>query len=126
MQTRNVFCISAACFLFGPTADPLDFTSRGGWAAALAIFAKTPVAETGLVGFAGLQLGDVLSLPLALLLVLATSEVLVPLIGNISPKHASFLTSRRYCKLNCPLTSSHVTPLTWPHPLGTNPHERRG
>lgn len=114
-----MFCISAACFLFGPTMDPLDFTSHGGWAAALAIFAKAPVAETAveLAGFAGLQLGDVLSLPLALLVVLATSEVLVPLIGNISPKRASFLASRRYCELHSSSILNRDSPLIQSHIL---------
>ena len=94
-QEWNVFCIAAACFLFGPTADPFNLTPSGGWAAAAAALSGLKQPAEG-AGFDGLRPGDVLALPVTLLLILATSEVLVPLVGNLSPRRVSFLMARRY------------------------------
>ena len=113
-QEWNVFCAGSAVFLFGPPR--LGFLQG----AARAAEAAAAAAQGGGAGSSGAQealgilgaLGDqfpglggpaaLAALPPLLLVLLAATELAVPLLGNLCPRRVSFLLSRRYYAGNWP------------------------
>ena len=97
-QEWNVFCMSATLFLFGSISDPLNSIM----AIVVWLFPERLSTYFGVTlsslhnRLPGLSWREVCSLPGTILLILAVTEFLVPLLGNISPRRVSFLLSRRY------------------------------
>ena len=74
-QEWNLYCSTAAIYLFGPT-------------------------DYGCLG--GLRQSDITSLPMSAAAFLLTAAVILPLLGNLYPKYVSFLVAMRYYAGNWP------------------------
>ena len=111
-QEWNVFCGMSAVFLFGPPS--LDY---GPATAAASAAASLPASVASLAAWAQTALpgaGAVGSLPWPTVAVLALTEGLIPLVGNIWPQRTSFLLSRRYYAGNWPGSVWLIKRSSWP------------
>mmetsp|Transcript_24526 Transcript_24526/g.66179 ORF Transcript_24526/g.66179 Transcript_24526/m.66179 type:complete len:325 (+) Transcript_24526:91-1065(+) len=81
--------------VFEPTSAPFDPTDRS-------TDSSTDGFDDGFHGVSVKDLYDLFRLNLALVLVLATTELILPIVGNLWPRYVNFLVSRRYYAGNWP------------------------